>query len=598
MTSEDGSLSVLSSSLPRDSDAVRFMQSATSPSDAAAVPSVAFAVPVAVPGRAAEDRGEGKEEEEANVLDDRTVSVVHIESVIAEPQGGSTPPQYEFVMSIVERDVDKMAPFSPMLTPGTPGANARLIDAQATLMTEELMHDSFLLDLPEKSIESRLVKVRQELGADFEIKECDKAQAIEDLLENEFSSTKQEASAFYLMDLGTVVRKYEQWVHLLPNVKPFYAVKANPLPAMVRTCKAVGTGFDCASQNELEQVLELGVDPENIIFANPCKMKAHILYAKKHNVRKMTFDNEAELQKIHENYPEAELILRLLPPDASSAVCNFGSKFGADKKMTKRLLKQARKLGANVCGVSFHVGSGCWDPNAYTLAMELAYSVCMQAENEYGFKMKIVDIGGGYPAADNLTDSISFPTIAEVLNKSIQKLFPPESGIQIIGEPGRYLCGEAVVLAVSVIAKRTRVPAESTVYSENPDDADDDSDENDDKEKQDDDEEEEQILYYLSDGVYGSFNNVMFDHQNPVPHVTGAAAVAAAASALSSGAKKSTLFGPTCDSIDVICRDVTLPELEVGSWLYFLNMGAYTIAAASSFNGFTPPNCKYIITPG
>jgi len=59
--------------------------------------------------------------------------------------------------------------------------------------------------------------------------------------------------------------------------------------------------------------------------------------------------------------------------------------------------------------------------------------------------------------------------------------------------------------------------------------------------------------------------------------------------------QKSCLFGPTCDSIDVICKNIDLPELEIGDWLYFVNMGAYTIAAASSFNGFKPPNAHYIV---
>jgi hypothetical protein len=56
----------------------------------------------------------------------------------------------------------------------------------------------------------------------------------------------------------------------------------------------------------------------------------------------------------------------------------------------------------------------------------------------------------------------------------------------------------------------------------------------------------------------------------------------------------STVFGPTCDSIDVIARSVLLPKLQIGDWLYFQNMGAYTMAAASSFNGFTPTDIFYV----
>jgi len=94
-----------------------------------------------------------------------------------------------------------------------------------------------------------------------------------------------------------------------------------------------------------------------------------------------------------------------------------------------------------------------------------------------------------------------------------------------------------------------------------------------------------EILYYLSDGVYGSFNNIVFDHARPSP----------ATFKNSDVTRKSCLFGPTCDSIDVICKDIDLPELEIGDWLYFMNMGAYTIASASSFNGFKPPNACYVV---
>jgi len=56
----------------------------------------------------------------------------------------------------------------------------------------------------------------------------------------------------------------------------------------------------------------------------------------------------------------------------------------------------------------------------------------------------------------------------------------------------------------------------------------------------------------------------------------------------------STVFGPTCDSIDIIARSVLLPKLKVGDWMYFQNMGAYTMAAASAFNGFQPSERFYV----
>ena len=100
------------------------------------------------------------------------------------------------------------------------------------------------------------------------------------------------------------------------------------------------------------------------------------------------------------------------------------------------------------------------------------------------------------------------------------------------------------------------------------------------------------IADYINDGVYGAFNCIMFDHQEPQPevlclngsfHVPSTVATCAA-----------SVWGPTCDSIDVVCPVTQLPRsLEVGDWLAFANMGAYTICAASQFNGFQVSNVVY-----
>jgi diaminopimelate decarboxylase len=100
---------------------------------------------------------------------------------------------------------------------------------------------------------------------------------------------------FYVLDLGLLIELYQGWVQSIPRVKPFYAVKCSPDPALLSTLAALGAGFDCASKAEISQVLALGVSPEKIIFANPCKMHSHIKYAASVGVNIMTFDCEMEV---------------------------------------------------------------------------------------------------------------------------------------------------------------------------------------------------------------------------------------------------------------------------------------------------------------
>ncbi|PHH91102.1 hypothetical protein CDD83_1674 [Cordyceps sp. RAO-2017] len=74
---------------------------------------------------------------------------------------------------------------------------------------------------------------------------------------------------FYVADLGHVYRQHLRWKKNLPRVKPFYAVKCNPDPQVLRLLAGLGTGFDCASKTEIEQVLAMGISPDRVIYAQP-----------------------------------------------------------------------------------------------------------------------------------------------------------------------------------------------------------------------------------------------------------------------------------------------------------------------------------------
>jgi len=330
-----------------------------------------------------------------------------------------------------------------------------------------------------------------------------------------------------------------------------------------------------------------------IIFANPCKGKEHIAFAKQVGVEMMTFDSLDELNKIYALYPTAKLVLRILPDDSHSLM-PFGTKFGASFKDSCNLIAHAKKIGAELVGVSFHVGSGCFSSLAWVDAISLARRVFDEAEKE-GFDLTLLDIGGGWPGTDE--GPLILEDICEAIARHITNLFPPK--VRVIAEPGRFFCASSYTLAVTVTSRRERYSLgqraqnristpgeshESEAQKKQPA-ADVSDSERETKEEAEPREPSKEVLYYLSDGVYGSFNNIVFDHATPSPATFKSTEVT----------RKSCLFGPTCDSIDVICKDIDLPELEIGDWLYFMNMGAYTVASASSFNGFKPPNAFYVV---
>lgn len=135
--------------------------------------------------------------------------------------------------------------------------------------------------------------------------------------------------SFYVFNVKDVDAKFEFWSEKFPRVKPFYAMKANHCDFAIETLAKLGTGFDCASRNEIERVLALGVSSDRIIYANPSKPPSHLRFAKQKGVDKMTFDNADELMKIKDIFPDAKLVLRI-KFDAKTAFLLVGEKFGCD----------------------------------------------------------------------------------------------------------------------------------------------------------------------------------------------------------------------------------------------------------------------------
>ena len=323
---------------------------------------------------------------------------------------------------------------------------------------------------------------------------------------------------------------------------------------MLALLASLGTGFDCASPAEIELVRGLGVTPDRIIYAHCCKMTRDLDHAAEVGVVQTTFDTEAELFKIAKHHPHAACVLRIRADDVA-ARCNLGDKYGAEEDEWAPLLACAKQLGLDVCGISFHVGSGARNPAAFPIAVGKAREAFDMAL-ALGFNMRLLDLGGGY--SGNLTEGITMAAVAASLNSALEQKFPAADGVRVIAEPGRYFAEPGMTLHTRVFGKRVR-EGRAGVDSR---------------------------YYWISDGVYGSMNCQIYDHAEltvrPFPlQPAPSDAMDAALPSL-----PSTLYGPTCDGMDTLLRGCPLPELAVGDWLQWPSMGAYTLAAGSAFNGF------------
>ena len=192
-------------------------------------------------------------------------------------------------------------------------------------------------------------------------------------------------------------------------------------------------------------MLSLGVAPSRVIFANPCKPTSFVRQSAKAGVEMMTFDNTDELYKVARAHPRAKLVVRILTDD-SKALCRLGLKYGAPLATVPALLAKARELGLDVIGVSFHVGSGCYDTSAYTDAVARARAA-FDMGKAAGYDFTLLDVGGGFEDA-------TFERAAAILSDAIDLHFPVRDKLRIIAEPGRYYVAKAFSIAVNVIARR------------------------------------------------------------------------------------------------------------------------------------------------
>jgi len=285
-------------------------------------------------------------------------------------------------------------------------------------------------------------------------------------------------------------------------------------------------------------------------------------------VRMMTFDNLVELEKIMSVYPDAELVLRISSNDAHSRL-PFGFKFGASFSYAIDLIHHCVKLNANLVGISFHVGSGALSSLGFIDTLGSAAKLFDVAKTA-GKPLHLLDIGGGFPGDED--SGIVFEDLARDVAPVIDQLFPPD--VTVIAEPGRYFCNKCITMALKVYAKReywsskTTTDEEGRVIQLPP---------------------VREIQYYVPDGQYGSFNSIMYDHSHPVvkPLRDPPSDVVM---------ENTTFFGPTCDSIDVVAKNIPFPPLELNDWIWCPNMGAYTVAAGSRFNGFDRPTLFYRIS--
>ena len=365
---------------------------------------------------------------------------------------------------------------------------------------------------------------------------------------------------FLVVDLSRIKTKFEEMVELFPKAKIHYAMKASPAVEVIELLAGLGSNFDCASIYELDRVLSVGVEPERISYGNTIKKATHVKYAYDKGIRLYATDSKADLQNIAEQAPGSKIFVRILVQGSETAEWPLSRKFGCHPDMAIDLLVQAKQLGLEPYGISFHVGSQQKDVAAWDDALAKVKYMSDWMKYEEGIKLKMINLGGGFPT-NYISEVNPIKVYADEINRYLAEDYADEEDMpEIILEPGRSLVGGSGVLVseVVLISRKSRTDLTRWVYTD----------------------------VGLFQGLIETLGEaIKYPVYTPKMET-------------STDAGTVVLAGPTCDSTDIRYEETNykLPqELEIGDRIYWLTTGAYTNSYSSvEFNGFPPLEVVYI----
>ena len=353
----------------------------------------------------------------------------------------------------------------------------------------------------------------------------------------------KEKTPFIAFDLERLMENYRLLSRGLYRARVFFPVKCNDHPGILELLASWGSGFEVASWAEARTLLDMGVEPERIIFGSPVKVGEHVAAAYREGINLYAFDSHEEVRKLAANAPGCQVYLRLSTPEVGESIFPLSGKFGAPPGDALHLLRAAEEAGLRPVGLSFHVGSQCLDPSSWWIALATTASVWREACRE-GFDLSVLNIGGGFPVTYRepvLEKEVFVSSVNFALRSHFQKM------PRLIVEPGRAMVGDVAVMVATVIGKARRAGTE---------------------------------WLYIDAGIYQGLVEAMQEKERFSYRVFAEGR---------GPLRRYNVGGPTCDSADVVARGAVLPELECGDRLYIMSAGAYTNVCATAFNGFEPP---------
>lgn len=370
----------------------------------------------------------------------------------------------------------------------------------------------------------------------------------------QFLADHTPATPCLVLDVDRVEQNYRALTRALPVAHVYYAVKANPAAPILERLVGLGSSFDAASIEEVDSCLQAGAAPGRISFGNTIKKGSAIKRAHAAGVDMFAFDSQEELLKLAEHAPGARVYCRLLVEN-DGAEWPLSRKFGTTVDTARALMIEARDLGLDPYGLSFHVGSQQTTTGSYELAIGRVGMLFTDLATA-GVNLRMVNLGGGYPV--RYRDEIpGIDRFADAIMRAMTAHFGNDLP-EILVEPGRFLVADAGVVQAEVVLVCRKAKDDPVRW------------------------------VYLDIGRFGGLAETegeSIKYRFTTAHDGGAAGPVAIA-------------GPTCDGADILYErsNYRMPlALRCGDIVQVESTGAYvTTYASQRFNGFAPLAEHYV----
>jgi ornithine decarboxylase len=356
--------------------------------------------------------------------------------------------------------------------------------------------------------------------------------------------------AFYVCDLGSIINSLQQWFSYIPRINPFYSVHCNSDPVLLRILAAhPNVGLHCTTREDLDTAVEI-MPSGRILYANPCWTRGSLRNAAQSGVGLITIETMGDLDRVLANFSHANMLLNVaVATNAEDPATELGCTF----EDACEILQKAADMQANICGISFHIGSGCLDASLYSSAIQTC-SQLFKIAKSFGLKMDILNVGGGFSNSSKFNNFASFIDICNEINSALDYYFPLEnfSDLRVIAQPGRFFAGEAFLLSTCIVNKEAVDLSEVT--------------------RDDFDLGSQGYIYQINEGYYGAFgcHNVPNCEPKCIPLFEDKA------DNCTSQQYYGNIVGPSLDEFDIPQSMCHIRQMFVGDWLLWPKMGAYS----------------------